>query len=37
MYMVIYRHENCDSSRGITVMVDKDGKPLLYDKDKEKE
>ena len=37
MYMVIDRLENNDYSRGITVMVDKDGKPLLYNKDKEKE
>lgn len=37
MYMVIDKFEYCDSSRGITVMVDKDGKPLLYNKDKEKE
>lgn len=37
MYMVIDRLENNDYSRGITVMVDKDGKPLLYNKDKESE
>lgn len=37
MYMLVDRHENSDYSRGITVMVDKEGKPLLYDKDKEKE
>ena len=38
MYMVIDGYEGVGTSRGgITVMLDKDGKPLLYNKDKEKE